>query len=228
MKKQYEILLFDADGTLLDFDRAEEEAFKQVLARYGFPQEKRYVDEYHQINRECWEAFEEGRMDRNDVLTVRFERFFAGHDRKVSGREAEDCYRALLGQGSYLMEGALEILEELKDRYDLYIVTNGVADTQRKRLADSGLAPYFKDVFISEDAGSQKPQREFFEYCFSRIPGAQAERMLIIGDSLTSDMQGGVNAGIDTCWLNPGLEKNKRSLPLTWEIRNLKELKSFL
>ena len=228
MKKQYEILLFDADGTLLDFDRAEEEAFKQVLEKYGFPPEKRYVDEYHRINRECWEAFEEGRMERNDVLTVRFERFFAGHDREIDGREAENCYRALLGNGAYLIDGALEILEELKRRYDLYIVTNGVADTQRKRLADSGLAPYFKDVFISEDAGSQKPQREFFEYCFSRIPDARPERMLIIGDSLTSDMQGGVNAGIDTCWLNPGFEKNKRNLSLTWEIRDLKELRNFV
>ena len=228
MKKQYEALLFDADGTLLDFDRAEEEAFKQVLQRYGFPPEKQYVEEYHQINRECWEAFEEGRMERADVLTVRFERFFRGHGAAVSGREAEDFYRVLLGNGAYLMDGALEILEELKERYDLYIVTNGVADTQRKRLADSGLAPYFKDVFISEDAGSQKPQKEFFEYCFSRIPEAEPKKMLIIGDSLTSDMQGGVNAGIDTCWLNPGREKNKRELPLTWEIRDLGELRDFL
>lgn len=228
MSKQYQVLLFDADGTLLDFDRAEEEAFKQVLQKYGFSPEKQYVDEYHRINRACWEAFEEGRMERDEVLTVRFERFFRGHGAAVSGREAEDFYRVLLGKGAYLMKGALEILDDLKERYSLYIVTNGVAATQRKRLADSGLAPYFRDVFISEDAGSQKPQRAFFDYCFSRIPGADPDKMLIIGDSLTSDMQGGVNAGIDTCWLNPGQEENKRGLLLTWEIKNLEELKNFL
>ncbi len=106
--------------------------------------------------------------------------------------------------------------------------TDGTARTQHLRLAASGLQPYFKDIFISEETGSQKPQKEFFDRCFARIPGADPARMLIIGDSLSSDIQGGVNAGIDTCWLNPHGEENRRSLPLTWEITQLEELKTIL
>lgn len=228
MNKQYRILLFDADETLLDFNRAEKNAFHHILVHYGFEAEQRYVDEYHEINRECWEAFEEGRMEREQVLTVRFERFFGRHGLPVDGSEAEVFYRERIDQAAYLIDGALETLDALKDRYELYIVTNGVAQTQRKRLAASGLTPYFNDIFVSEDAGCPKPKRKFFEYCFARIPDADPSKMLIIGDSLTSDMQGGVNAGIDTCWLNPNGLKNTRGLPLTWEIRDIKELMRFL
>lgn len=226
--KRYEILLLDVDGTLLDFDRAEAESFKKVLEAYGFSPEDRYVEEYHRINKECWEALEEGRMERARVLTARFERFFGNHGVTVRGEEAEAVYRRFLDEGAYLLPHALEVLDYLKDRYELYIVTNGTARTQHLRLAASGLQPYFKDIFISEETGSQKPQKEFFDRCFARIPGADPARMLIIGDSLSSDIQGGVNAGIDTCWLNPHGEENCRSLPLTWEITQLEELKTIL
>lgn len=228
MNKRYKALLMDVDGTLLDFDRAEAVAFTKVLEKYGFNPEERLIQEYHKINQECWEAFEIGQMERDRVLTVRFERFFGRHGRSVSGGEAEEAYRVWLGEGAYLMEGAVEILDYLKERYPLYVVTNGVGATQRKRLKASGLAPYFRDIFISEEAGSQKPQKEFFEYCFARIAEAEPEEMMVIGDSLTSDIQGGVNAGTDTCWFNPQGKENRKALPVTREIRRLSELKSFL
>ncbi len=228
MSRHYKALLMDVDGTLLDFDRAEAAAFVKVLAKYGLEPEERYVQEYHRINQECWEAFEVGQMERDDVLTVRFERFFGAHNLPVSGREAEDAYRVWLGEGAYLMEGALEILDYLKERYELYVVTNGVGATQRKRLKASGLSGYFRELFISEEAGSQKPQKEFFDYCFARIPDIRPEEMMVIGDSLTSDIQGGVNAGVDTCWFNPQGNENRKALPVTREIRRLSELKTFL
>lgn len=226
--KQYQVILFDADNTLLDFNRAEAEAFEKVLERYGLEPGPEYVREYHQINIECWEAYEEGRMERADVLTKRFERFFDRHGMRVAGEEAEEFYRVFLEKGSHVIEGTFPVLDYLKERYELYIVTNGVAKTQHIRLKDSGLAPYFKDVFISEEAGSQKPQKEFFDYVFARIPQVRPEQMLLVGDSLTSDMQGGVNAGIDTCWYNPSGQENKRSVPVSMEIRRLEELKTFL
>ena len=226
--KRYEVLLLDADGTLLDFDRAEAESFKAVLKKYGFPQTETLAEEYHKINKECWEAFEEGKIDRETVLTSRFERFFKGHGLTVDGREAENYYRSFLGRGFYLIDGALEICSYLKKRYALYIVTNGVADTQHIRLRESGLEPYFKDVFISEEAGSQKPKKEFFDYCFARIPGAEPEKMLLIGDSLTSDMRGGVNAGVDTCWYNPSRRKNDKGVCVTYEIQDLIQLEELL
>lgn len=173
-------------------------------------------------------SFEIGQMERDRVLTVRFERFFGGHGLSMSGEEAEDAYRVWLGEGAYLMEGAVEILDYLKERYPLYVVTNGVGATQRKRLKASGLDKYFRDIFISEEAGSQKPQKEFFEYCFAHIKEAGPEEMMVIGDSLTSDIQGGVNAGIDTCWFNPQGKENRKRISVTREIRRLSELKAFL
>ena len=228
MNRQYKALLMDVDGTLLDFDRAEAAAFTKVLQKYGFVPEERFIQEYHIINQECWEAFEIGQMERDRVLTVRFERFFGGHGLSMSGEEAEDAYRVWLGEGAYLMEGAVEILDYLKERYPLYVVTNGVGATQRKRLKASGLDKYFRDIFISEEAGSQKPQKEFFEYCFAHIKEAGPEEMMVIGDSLTSDIQGGVNAGIDTCWFNPQGKENRKRISVTREIRRLSELKAFL
>lgn len=228
MNRQYKALLMDVDGTLLDFDRAEAAAFRKVLVQYGFEPEERFVEEYHRINQECWEAFECGLMERDKVLTVRFERFFGRHGLSLSGEEAENAYRAWLEEGAYLIEGATEILDYLKERYPLYVVTNGVGATQRKRLKASGLDQYFHDIFISEEANSQKPQKKFFDYCFVHIPDIKPEEMMVIGDSLTSDIQGGVNAGIDTCWFNPKGNENRKSLPVTKEIRRLSELKTFL
>lgn len=222
------MLLMDADGTLLDFDRSEEESFLMVLKKYGLPLDKSLTEEYHRINKECWEAFEEGGMARRDVLTLRFERFFAGHGIKVDGQEAEDFYRSYLERGIDLIPHALEVCEYLKARYDLYIVTNGIAKTQYLRLKASGLSDYFKDIFISEETGSQKPRKEFFEYCFQKIPEADPKKMLLIGDSLTSDMQGGVNAGVDICWYNPSCAENKNKIPINYEIRDLKELMGLL
>lgn len=226
--RQYRVILFDADNTLLDFNRSEAEAFLQLLEHYGFAPDPSYVKEYHQINAQCWEAFEEGRMEKSEVLTTRFERFFKNHNRQEDGKEAEEYYRIHLEKGSHVIAGTFPVLDYLKERYSLYIVTNGVARTQHIRLRDSGLAPYFKKVFISEEAGSQKPQKEFFDYVFTHLPDAKPEDMLLVGDSLTSDMKGGVNAGIDTCWYNPSGAENKKNLPITMEIRSLEELKGIL
>lgn len=228
MSRRYEILLMDADGTLLDFDRAEREAFLQLLVRYGLPPEEALVEEYHQINKECWEALENGEISREEVLTGRFKRFFSLHDCPVDVREAEEFYRVRLGQGFFLLDGAIEILTYLKERYELYIVTNGVAQTQHLRLRESGLEPFFRDIFISEEVGSQKPQKEFFDACFQKIPHGDPEKMLIIGDSLTSDIRGGINAGIDTCWYNPRREVNSKGIRPLYEIEDLAQLRTLL
>lgn len=227
-EKKYEVLLMDVDGTLLDFDKAEAEAFRELLKKYGFSPEPALVEEYHDINKQCWEAFEEGRMEREQVLTGRFERFFKAHGRDVDGQEAENFYRIHLGKGTYLIDGAIELCQYLKPRYELYVVTNGIADTQRVRLKKSGLLGYFKGIFISEDAGSQKPQKEFFDYCFAHIPHASPEKMLLIGDSLTSDIRGGQNAGIDTCWFNPERRGNEAHIPVDYEIDSLEKLRNIL
>lgn len=123
-----------------------------------------------------------------------------------------------------MIDGAYELIERLSPSFDLYIVTNGVSRSQYKRLGDSGLYPFFKDVFVSEDTGFQKPMKEYFDYVFARIPGFSAEHGLIIGDSLSADIKGGQMAGIDTCWFNPGKKENESGIIPTYEIQSLDEL----
>ncbi len=248
-KKRYRALFLDLDNTLLDFDASESEAFKKVLVRFGMKPEDEFVREYHQINRQCWELFEEGKLEKSTVLIRRFEIFFSGHGRGEVSSEAEALYRAFLGESAILIPGALELCRDLSREYRLYAATNGVAQTQYKRLKKSGLTPFFSGVFVSEEAGSQKPQKEFFDYCFRKIEEAslgagegsgcslagekdrypvRPEEVLLIGDSLTSDMRGGENAGIDTCWYNPGRIANDCGAAVTMQAASYEEIRSIL
>ncbi len=146
----------------------------------------------------------------------------------MDGREAEELYRRQLDASAFLIDGALELCAYLKDRYDLYVVTNGTSSTQYKRLAASGLDGFMKDIFVSEDAGSQKPQKEYFDYCFSRIPDANPRRMLLIGDSPASDIKGGMAAGTYTCWYNPDGQTLPEGIRADYEVGSLKELMNLL
>lgn len=226
--KKYDKILLDVDGTLLDFDRSEELGFSVVLKHYGLADSREAKERYHQINREHWEAFETGAMAREDVLTKRFEAFFREYGIEVKGQEAEDIYREQLNQSAILIPFALELCRCLSEKYEIYVVSNGISKTQSSRLLSSGLSPYFKEIFVSEDAGSQKPQKEFFDYCFSRMENPDREKMLLVGDSLTSDIRGGNNAGVDTCWYNPAGAVNDKGVSVDYEIHDLKQLLEFL
>ena len=144
------------------------------------------------------------------------------------GIRFEDVYQDLLGQQHILIPHAKEVVEYLYSLYDLYIVTNGVTATQLRRLKDSGLDRYMKGIFVSEATGYQKPMKEYFNYCFERISGFETEKSLIIGDSLSSDMKGGNNAGIKTCWYNPFQLKNESEIKVDYEIQSLTELYQLL
>lgn len=226
--KSYKELLFDVDGTLLDFDMAEEIGISAVLKAYGLEPSRENLDSYIQMNQKLWKRFEEGMLTKDELVNNRFHSYFAGFGLEVDGIQAEKLYRQYLNQGTFLIDGAMELCEYLKDRYDLYIVTNGVSITQYTRLKASGLAPFFKDIFVSEDARSQKPSIEFFQYCFERIPNAEPAKMLIIGDSLSSDIKGGNQSGIDTCWFNPKRLPGIPGIFADYEIQKLEELKKFL
>lgn len=226
--KKYEVLLFDVDGTLLDFDKAEECGIEALLLRYKVPVTVENKEKYHVLNQGYWRRLELGELTRDQVLFQRFEEFFGGFGIQVDGREVDRLYRETLDQSAVLIEGALEILDYLKDKYMLYIITNGVASTQARRLHDSGLDTYFRGIFISETAGVQKPQRGFFEYCFEQMKRRDTDRMLVIGDSLSSDIRGANGCGIDSCWYNPHGKVNDAEVQVDMEIRKLDELKKFL
>lgn len=222
--KKYEVLLFDVDGTLLDFDRAEETGIEGLLTHFGVPVTEENKKKYHVLNKKYWEMLESGTITRDQVLSLRFEEFFGDFGIQVDGMDVDRLYRTFLDNSAFLLDGAIELLEAVKDKYPLYIITNGVAATQHKRLRASGLDKYFKGIFVSEEAGSQKPQKEFFEYCFERMGRRDVENMLIIGDSLTSDIRGGNNMGIDTLWFNPHKQENGAGVRVDYEVSSLKEI----
>jgi 2-haloacid dehalogenase len=228
MMKKYEVLLFDVDGTLLDFNKAEEDGIEALLAKFGVPVTAENKHKYHITNKKYWEMLERGEITRDRLLGQRFEEFFGTFGVQVNGDDVDALYRQYLNASAVLIDGAIELLESLKGRYPLYIVTNGVAETQYNRLAKSGLDKYFDGIFISEEANAQKPQPAFFEYCFEKMGRRDVEHMLIIGDSLTSDMRGGNNAGIDTMWFNPSGDENHTEVHLDYIVATLDEIKEMM
>lgn len=222
MEKKF--LLFDMDRTLLDFAATERAALAKTFEAYGLPFSGE-VYRWHLVhNARLWEDYEKGLIDRETVLYTRFANLFRHFGFAGDGVAFEDSYRENLSLGHDLTEGAFSTIQALSKTHALYIVTNGVAETQRRRLHDCGLEGYFLGLFISEEIGAQKPQKAFFDACFARIPGFDPALALIIGDSLTSDILGGNNAGIDACWFNPAGLENHTAAKAAAEIRSLPEL----
>ncbi len=227
-KKKRASVLLDLDDTLLDFHKAEAVALTKTLLRLGVEPKPETLRRYSEINARHWELLEEGRISREQVLTGRFECLFAELGLVRSGEEARDIYEANLALGHYFIPGAPELLEALYGRYALYIVSNGTATVQEGRIASSGIARYFEAIFISEEIGFDKPSRAFFEHCFARMPDFDRERALIVGDSLTSDIRGGLNAGIKSCWFNPWGKAPRPDLKPDYEIGALEQLPALL
>ncbi|CAM5214492.1 2-haloacid dehalogenase OS=Ureibacillus acetophenoni OX=614649 GN=SAMN05877842_10977 PE=4 SV=1 [Ureibacillus acetophenoni] len=226
--KQYQTLLFDLDDTLLDFNEAENQALEKLFSELELPLTEDMKETYKMFNTGLWRAHEEGKIGREELVNTRFAIFFEHYGKKVDGPEYERKYRSYLDEGHQLIDGAMELIQDLASKYELYVVTNGVFTTQEKRLKESGLEPYFRKVFVSEVIGYQKPKKEFFDYVFQSLGNVDFEKTLIIGDSLTSDIKGGEVAGIDTCWFNPFGKKNNIDVQPTYEIRKLEELKGLL
>lgn len=226
--QSYQTILLDVDGTLLDFKASEDYALKKTFASHGIHLTEKIKTRYHAINTNLWKQYELGKIDRDTVLYTRFDTLSQEFQLDLDGISFENQYQTLLGEGHYLLPDALELVQYLHQHYDLYVVTNGVEQTQKKRLAASTLDQYMKGIFISGQIGYQKPQIEYFEYCFSHIPNITLEKTLIIGDSLSSDIQGGINAKIDTCWFNEHHEIAPDTLNITYEIHQLRELYKIL
>ena len=222
---KYEILLFDADNTVLDFDKSEEQALERAFAETGLKFTQTVLQVYRKNNIYQWQLFEQGKLTKPQVLINRFVETFKELRLPLDNAEAVgNLYEEYLKLGFFIVPHAVEVLEQLQKTCKLYIVSNGVAEIQNSRMKGSGLEKFFKARFVSEEVGYPKPQIEYFDYCFKHIDSFDKSKTLIIGDSLTSDIQGGVNAGIDTCWFNPWRNDNKSKLTPTYEITDLREL----
>ena len=224
---EYTSLFLDLDNTLLDFYKAEEMAIKSVLCMYSLPCDDKTVKLYSDINRSYWEQFERGEIPKEAIFEGRFKTLLSvlGVERDYSAIAKN--YGIKLSEGYYKMDGADDILTYLKGKgYKLYATTNGFKFTQDNRIKHSGLDVYFDKIFISEEAGYQKPDKEYFDYCIDNIEEKDRSKILIVGDSQSSDILGGINAGIDTCWFNVDFKTAKYKS--RFEISDLYELKNIL
>ncbi|MDN6625679.1 MAG: YjjG family noncanonical pyrimidine nucleotidase [Pisciglobus halotolerans] len=224
----YRFLLFDLDNTLLDFNAAEGEALKELFKEYNIPFTRKVQHAYNTVNKSLWQDYEKGNISRDVVLNTRFSLLFESFGYKVDGSKLESSYRNYLTNSHQLIKGSIELMDYLVQTYHCYALTNGVAHTQHRRLRDSSLLPYFQGIFVSEEMGFQKPMKEFFDNAFSHIPNFSADKALMIGDSLSSDIQGGINAGVDTCWFNPKKKVNQTGPLPTYEVSSLDQLYALL
>ena len=207
---KYKYLLFDLDDTLLDFGKAQVLAFKKLLEDENIEYSDESFEKYETINKSLWRSFERGEISNKEVTSERFIRFFALFGMKVDGSEVDNRFRSYLAEGNQLFVGIIEMLEKLSLTHKLYIASNGIGITQHTRLKNNNLNKYFDKIFISEEIGSKKPDREFFDIILKAIGVEDKGEVLMIGDTLTSDILGANNVGIDSCLVDiHGIENSE-------------------
>lgn len=223
-----EFLFLDLDDTILDFHKAERLAVSKTFRSFGLEPTDQVLDAYHHINRQHWERLEKGEITRDQVLVGRFQVLFSQMGIPADPQAVAKSYEHNLSQGHYFLPGAKGALDLLKGRYRLFLASNGTASVQQGRLTSAGLYPYFEKVFVSQELGANKPSRDFFEACAKQIPGYEPRKALMVGDSLSSDILGGIQAGMKTCWVNPQGKAHPANIVPDWQIGSLAELPSLL
>lgn len=224
----YSTLLFDVDDTLLNFQSSEKQALTKLFQSLHKPLTAKIYQDYHSLNAQLWRKYERGEISRETLLDQRFNLFFQHYGQNVDGKAYSQKYRSFLSEGHDQMPNASKLLADLKNRHQLYVVTNGIAATQHRRLADSGLVNYFDNVFISEEIGHKKPDPEFFDYIADNITNFNKQRALVVGDSLTSDILGATKYGLDSVWFNPTHQPNLGVAKPTYEIDHLLDLEAIV
>ena len=221
-------VLLDLDDTIFDFHKAERIALSATLRELGIEPTEAVLKRYSEINLEHWKRLELGELTRQEVLHGRFTQLFSEMGVVGDCYEAQRIYEWKLGTGHYFLDGGRELLDTLYGKYDLYLASNGTDIVQTRRIDSAKIEHYFKDMFISQRLGYDKPKKEFFDAAFARIEGFKHEEAIIIGDSLTSDIKGGINAGIRTCWFNPRGIKNEGGITPDYEVDSLDKIPELL
>jgi 2-haloacid dehalogenase len=222
----YSWLLFDADGTLFDFDLAEKLALSSVLVDLGHALNNNAYQSYQHINKELWLAFEQGKVTQAEIKLQRFERWLESLNIQADVEKVSRDYLVYLSQQGPLLENAFGIVQVLAKKYNMLIITNGLKEVQRPRFNTSILKSYIKDIIVSGEVGAAKPDAAIFDAAFNVIGNPSKSNVLMIGDSLSADIQGGINYGLETCWYNSS--KASSSLPITHTIHDLRQLLDIL
>lgn len=226
---KYEVIIFDADETLFDFKKSEKYAFENAMREFGMEyDETQHLPVYHGINKAIWREFDTGLISQEDLKVERFRRF--SKELKLDFDEVAfaGTYARHLSGASYLYDNITELVESLHEKYKLIIVTNGLSEVQENRIKKSVISGYFEDIIVSEEVGLSKPDPRIFELALANIAYRDKSKVLIVGDSLITDIQGGINSGIDTCWYNPSMTENKTDILPTYEISDFSGLAEIL
>ncbi len=224
----FEFLFIDMDDTVLDFKKAEHVAIRKTLSEAGIAPTDEVCARYSAINKGYWEQLERKEVTREQLQVGRFADLMAEYGVRADAQKCAARYMENLSIGHYFLPGAEEALQALSGNYKLYLASNGNTETQRSRIASAGIAKYFAEIFISGEVGVDKPDKRFFTRCFERIHGFDPAKAMIVGDSLTSDILGGKNAGIATCWVNPDHKPANPDMIPDYEIESITQLEGLL
>lgn len=224
MVKEYKTILFDIDDTLFDFNKDQKIAFKEAIKEIGYTCTEKMYEDYNRINLNMWESLNQGKIKLEELFIKRFEIFFEKYKINQDEKDFDKILTKMFQKTGTPIKGTIEILDKLKGKYELVIVSNGPKSQQYHRLQNADFLKYFSRIFISEEIGFNKPDIKFFEVVFSNIANKEKSKILLVGDSISSDITGGKIAGIDTCWYNPNNIENKTDIKPNYEIENLEGL----
>lgn len=223
-----EFLFLDLDDTILDFHKAERIAVSKTFREFGIAPTDEVLERYKSINIAHWKMLERGELTRAEVLVNRFRALFEEYGLTCNAAAVATSYEDNLSIGHFFLPGAEEAVERLSKKYRLFLASNGTAKVQAGRMTSANLYRFFEKVFVSEEIGHNKPSRDYFDAAIAQIPGFDPAKAMMVGDSLTSDIKGGINAGIRTCWVNPKHLPADPDIPADYEIEVLSQLEALL
>lgn len=221
---KFTVILWDNDNTLMDFEYSLHMALRACFEAFGLKITDEIIARYEEINNAYWKRLERGEVTKKELLDGRFRDLFTELGWEVDAAAFRELFQVELGSYYSLIDNSLDVCRQLHGKIKQYIVTNGVLSTQMKKIKAAGFSDLMEEIFVSEVMGFEKPRKEFFDGCLQKIEEKDLRRILIVGDSLTSDIAGGNNAGIQTCWYNPKGKKAGEEYHIDYEIRNLKEI----
>jgi putative hydrolase of the HAD superfamily len=225
---RYQWIIFDADGTLFDYDRAESSALQLAFEHFGYDYNPDYLEIYRKCNKKLWDAFELGDIEINTLKVKRFELFLYEIGASINAGKFSQQYLHQLSASTYLIDGAEALLNSLAGKVGLILMTNGIKEVQRSRLGNSAIESYFSDIIISDEVGVAKPNKKIFEIALENMSIKDKSTVLMVGDNLSSDIKGGIDFGIDTCWYNPNQIETNPDIRATYEVIDFEDLQAII
>ena len=225
---RYNCILLDLDGTVLNFEASEQIALEKTLEHFELPNTVQVTDTYKKINNELWREFEKGEIKKEVLVNVRWEKLFIHLDKTGDYKKVNDFYFSILSQYGVAYPDAKEFLEEIAEVATIAAATNGVERVQKSRLASSGIAVYMDEIFVSEKIGAVKPSAKFFNVAIDKLGITNLSKVLVVGDSLNADIKGGINAKLDTCWVNFNEIENPTNINPKYVVTDYEQLKDII